>query len=117
MKELPHIDEHSTQIPAATDRVWAALTESTRRLAAGPGFSIAEVRAGERIALRGRHPFSRYELVFELEELGPERSRLRAVTNAAFPGPHGCAYRALVIGSGGHRVVVRRMLRAIGRRA
>jgi hypothetical protein len=39
--------------------------------------------------------------------------RLRALTFAAFPGLHGKVYRALVIGSGGHRVVVRRMLKRI----
>lgn len=38
---------------------------------------------------------------------------MRAVTLAAFPGIHGRVYRALVIGSGGHRIVVRRMLQRI----
>jgi hypothetical protein len=38
---------------------------------------------------------------------------LRALTFAAFPGVHGKAYRALVIGSGGHRIVVRRMLKRV----
>jgi hypothetical protein len=38
-----------------------------------------------------------------------------ARTWAEFPGPAGAAYRALVIGSGGHRLVVRRMLRRVAR--
>jgi hypothetical protein len=36
-----------------------------------------------------------------------------AQTWAAFPGLKGSIYRALVIGSGGHRIVVRRMLKRI----
>jgi len=36
---------------------------------------------------------------------------LRARTEAAFPGLLGRLYRAAVIGSGGHRLVARRLLR------
>jgi hypothetical protein len=35
------------------------------------------------------------------------------VTYADFPGPHGRAYRAAVVGSRGHVLAVRRMLAAI----
>jgi hypothetical protein len=42
-------------------------------------------------------------------------SRLRAETHAAFPGLLGRLYRAAVIGSGGHRLVTRRLLRQIAR--
>ncbi|MEU7142009.1 hypothetical protein ABZ942_21335 [Nocardia sp. NPDC046473] len=65
------------------------------------------------MALKGRHWFSKYALIFELDDEGANRTRIRAKTLANFPGPHGKIYRALVIGSGGHKIVVRRMLRQI----
>lgn len=82
-----------------------------------PGFAVAETHAPERLALRGRHRFSRYALVFELDATGGRRCTLRAQTWAEFPGLIGRAYCALVIGSGGHRLVVRRLLRNVARRA
>jgi hypothetical protein len=81
--------------------------------AALPGFVVERVRRAELLSLRGGHRFSRYRLDFELEAAGSDRSQLRARTWAEFPGVAGAAYRALVIGSGGHRLVVRRMLRRI----
>ncbi|HEX5852341.1 MAG TPA: hypothetical protein VFY36_04555 [Solirubrobacteraceae bacterium] len=81
-----------------------------------PGFSIAEVSHPERLALSGHHRFSRYALVFEIDSIDAERSTLRARTSAAFPGLAGRVYRALVIGSRGHRLVVRRLLRSIAGR-
>ena len=68
------------------------------------------------MALKGRHPFAAYRLVFELDP-EPGGVSLRALTFAAFPGLHGKLYRALVIGSGGHRFVVRRMLKRIAAQA
>jgi hypothetical protein len=82
-----------------------------------PGFAVAETHAPERLALCGRHRFSRYALVFELDATGGARCALRAQTWAEFPGLTGRVYRALVIGSGGHRLVVRRLLRNVARRA
>jgi hypothetical protein len=87
-----------------------------------PGFAVAEAHAPERLALRGGHRFSRYALVFELDAAGPGPAgvghcNLRAQTWAEFPGLSGDVYRALVIGSGGHRLVVRRLLRDVARRA
>ncbi|WP_193364277.1 hypothetical protein [Mycobacterium xenopi] len=55
--------------------------------------------------------------MFEVEPDGPGQTRVRSATWAAFPGMHGQVYRALVIGTGTHRVVVRRILRRIARRA
>ena len=72
-----------------------------------------EATAPERIAFKGRHPFSIYKLVFELADEGPQLTRLSASTWADFAGVAGNVYRALVIGSGAHRVVVRRMLKRI----
>ncbi|MDQ6710077.1 MAG: hypothetical protein M3Z11_05920 [Candidatus Dormibacteraeota bacterium] len=70
-----------------------------------------------RLALRGAHRFSTYALVFELDANGATACTLRAQSWAAFPGLAGRAYRALVIGTGGHRLVVRRLLRRAARRA
>ena len=80
------------------------------------GFRVARSEASRELALEGRHQYSRYRLTFEIE---PEESgaRVRAVTHAAFPGLRGTLYRALVVGSGGHRVVTRRMLKSVARRA
>jgi hypothetical protein len=81
------------------------------------GFHVEECAPGQLLALRGRHRFSRYELRFELEPTGSGDVTIHAKTFAVFPGWAGRIYRALVIGTGGHRVVVRRMLRSIARRA
>jgi hypothetical protein len=69
------------------------------------------------LALEGEHRFSRYELTFRTDRLAQDRSRLRAETRADFPGPAGRVYRALVIGTRGHVVAVRRMLVATKRHA
>jgi hypothetical protein len=82
-----------------------------------PGFAVAEINAPKRLELRGGHRFSNYALVFELDATNLAGCTLRAQTWAEFPGLTGRAYRALVIGSRGHRVVVRRMLRRVARRA
>ncbi len=82
-----------------------------------PGFSISEINPPERLALSGRHRFSSYALVFEIDAADAEHSTLRAQTWAEFPGLAGRAYRALVIGSGAHKLLVRRMLRDVASRA
>jgi hypothetical protein len=81
--------------------------------AAVPGFTVDRVRPGELLSLRGRHRFSRYRLDFELVAAEPGRSWVWARTWAEFPGAAGAAYRALVIGTGGHAVAVRRLLRRV----
>ena len=147
MSALPFIDEHDAQIGASAEQVWAALVASVSRLtpqlprwlvaawgldpagrsggskealAVGDsvaGFRTAAIDPGHALALRGRHRFAEYELRFELEPLPTGDTRLRAQTNASFPGLKGAVYRALVIGSGGHRVAVGGTLARIGRRA
>jgi hypothetical protein len=82
-----------------------------------PAFAVTESQPPERLALRGRHRFSSYALIFELEQTGSETCVLRAQTRAEFPGLSGRAYRALVIGSQGHRIVVKRLLRNVAQRA
>ena len=119
MKRLPYIDEYDTAVAASRDTTWDELLRFALRsdTEAMPGFAVAERVAPEKLALRGRHWFSKYELVFLLDDDGPSRTILRAQTWAEFPGLHGTVYRALVIGSGGHRFIVRRMLVRIAARA
>lgn len=144
MDDLPFVDEHAIAVAAAPDAVWPALLAVARGAfgaalprpvaalwgleharptggmkpgAALTGFTVAEARPPQRLVLRGRHRFSRYALVFAVEPVAAGGSRVRAETWAAFPGVHGRLYRALVIGSGGHRIITRRLLRAVAARA
>lgn len=143
---MPFIDEHALAIDASREQVWDALLKvapgsfeggataavarllgcepasstGPRPLSVGstiPGFAVTEAEPGSRLVLSGRHRFSRYELVFTLREDARSGTRLGAETRAVFPGIHGRAYRAAVIGTRGHVVVVRRMLSAVARRA
>ncbi|WP_157592243.1 hypothetical protein [Solirubrobacter soli] len=84
-----------------------ALSPVAALILAAPGSAppVAAQHPG-RLELRGRHRFARYALVFLIDG-----GRVRAQTYAAFPGVEGRAYRALVIGSGAHRVVTKRLLR------
>jgi len=143
--ELSHVDEHSTEIEAVPSRVWGAVVGVVGRSSAGRvgesiadalrceprrsagklpevgstivGFRVARARTPVELALEGEHRFSRYALIFRLDELGPGLTRLRAETRAEFPGLLGAAYRGLVIGTRGHVLVVRRMLATIKRSA
>ncbi|HYO47711.1 MAG TPA: hypothetical protein VEY33_13590 [Gemmatimonadota bacterium] len=143
--ELPLLDEHSVRTSADPTRVWDAIPEGIAaafdhgrgRALAGllgcrerraaqpfaavegatiPGFRAVRVRAPREIALEGSHHFASYVLTF-LVEPQDWGTTLRAVTHAAFPGVRGTLYRALVVGSGGHRLVTRRILKSIARRA
>lgn len=143
--ELPLLDEHLVPAEATPEEVWTALPEalnaafhrSRARWCAAilgcderggegafdagsgetlAGFRVARSEPPRRLALEGRHRFSRYRLTFEIEP-GGAGSRVRAVTHAEFPGLRGALYRAAVVGSGGHRIVTRRILKSIARRA
>jgi hypothetical protein len=141
--ELPHIDEHTTTIRVDDPGlVWSALEEvierfwrvpslSTRLLQAEPatrsgdpllagstlpGFAVVRAEPGKELALQGRHRFSTYALIFRLVA-GEDRTTLSAETRATFPGASGRVYRALIIGTRGHILVVRALLRATRRRA
>ena len=139
MDSLPFIDEHLQRCEAAPAATWAALLAVLRRGLGGraplarwlgcdpvqgsPGFSgrvgealagfrVVESVPGRRLVLRGRHRFASYALTFVMDG-----ESLRARTNAEFPGLRGRLYRAAVIGSGGHRLVTRRLLREVARAA
>jgi hypothetical protein len=120
MERLPYIDEHATTVQANREETWSALLRVMCRDPHDPstvpiGFVLDEARPPERFALKGRHPFAVYRWVFELDAAPDDtaRTRVRALTWADFPGIHGKIYRALVIGTGGHRVAVRWTLKRI----
>ena len=145
VQDLPHVDEHAVVIAAGVDDVWTAVTDldgvfsrpraefyaravgcaddrasGPRPLAEGstmPGFHVVTSVPGSELVLAGRHRFSSYALTFRIDELTEGRTRLRAETRAVFPGLAGRAYRALVIATGGHVIVMRRLLAGIKRAA
>ena len=137
MERLPYVDEHATAVGRSRTEIWDALVrglgaglaggETVARLLgcdparasarfegrpgdAIPGFRVVEVEPGRRLALQGRHRFSRYRLTFVVDE-----GRLCAQTHAAFPGIPGRLYRAAVVGTGGHRIATRQLLRRMAR--
>ena len=145
IESLPRVDEHAIEVEASQAAAWEALipvllkafggplsTRLARRLgcteadiagdprhpgATIPGFVVARAVPPTLYALLGAHRFSRYALVFSVDRLSADRARIRAETRAEFAGPAGRAYRALVIGTRGHVLAVRRLLRAAKRRA
>ena len=78
-----------------------------------PGFIVSRSVAPAVLALVGEHRFARYALIFRIDETAAGPVRLRAETRAEFPGRRGRVYRALVIGTKGHRLIVRSVLRSI----
>lgn len=146
MERLPYIDEHVAQIRARTDDTWTALTAVMAGATPKPGiavdmmlrpdpgtltgdwtdvradntivgFRVTEARPNQRLALAGKHNFSRYRLVFDMETVENELVVLHARSWGEFPGVPGRIYRGLVIGTGGHRLVMSMMLRRIKRQA
>jgi hypothetical protein len=146
ISQLPYLDEHETTIGVGVDDVWPVLVQtldrgfsragmaaysravgSADRTASGPrplaegstlpGFRVVTAVPGRELVLQGRHRFSSYALTFRLEPVGADRSRLRAESRAAFPGWAGAAYRLLLLRTGGHVVLTRRLLAGIRRRA
>jgi hypothetical protein len=145
-QDLPHVDEHSVEIGAGADAAWEALLRvaegsfgstatarfarllgcadvarsGPRPLASGstfPGFHVEAAARPRELALAGHHRFSEYALIFRLEPLDGDRTRLRAETRATFPGLKGGVYRTLVIGTRAHVLVTGRLLNAAKQRA
>lgn len=146
MEPLPEIDDHVQLVAVTADGAWRALLAVLagtfralpRPLASAwaldqpvrssdwdhpvvgstiPGFAVADLDPPTTLVLRGRHRFSRYELRFLLVPVDPGQTEVHARSSAVFPGVHGRLYRAVVIGTGAHRVAVRRLLAQVARRA
>jgi hypothetical protein len=129
-QEPPFVDEHVRLVRARQDRTWTALQEYvealttashgvlSRVLATVPrsGFEVIATDPPREVVLGGCHRFSTYRLVFRVEP-DHDRSRLSALTYAAFPGLHGRAYRTGLMLSTGHRRATQHMLRTVARGA
>lgn len=144
--DLPFVDEHARGVAATPEAVWAALAGAMAGATGGalagsyarairsdpdaptgtfpsegsaiPGFRVARADPPRALVLAGRHRFSTYVLAFRLQPTeGGRATRIVAVTRAAFPGVAGRAYRLAVIGTRGHAVMMRRILREVARRA
>ncbi|NUT36733.1 MAG: hypothetical protein HOV79_27070 [Hamadaea sp.] len=141
MTDLPFVDEHRVLIAAGPQEVWLALMARVpgfsasetfarligaepRRASGGPlaegatlpGFRVAEATPTHLVRLTGRHRFARYQLALTLTPQ-PGGTLLAATTHAEFPGLLGGLYRLGVIGSRGHLILVRRLLRDVRRLA
>ncbi len=145
LEALPAIDEHYIDVEAPAEAAYAALFPAIEhafgsRLAQSycervdaleterhgdlhhpggtlPGFTVTRAIAPVMLALTGEHRFAKYGMVFRIDLLAGQRSRVRLETRAEFPGKRGRLYRAAVIGSRGHVLAVRRILTSIKRRA
>ena len=142
---LPRIDEHEISVDVPAEEAWLAVLDVFERLTARPiwrafarvvrcnpdrasgdpvivgatvpGFRVTHSLPPNEWALEGRHLFSRYALTFRITPVDDKHCRVRAESSAEFPGHHGTAYRAVVIGTGGHVIGVRGILRSIKIRA
>jgi hypothetical protein len=145
IESLPYVDEHAVTIAAPADVVWRSLVEIVCGATSGraatpvsralgcaqteasgepgrigstvPGFVVTRAVPPAVLALMGEHRFSRYALIFRIDETAAGPVRLEAETRAEFPGGRGRAYRALVIGTRGHVVATKSILRSVRRRA
>jgi hypothetical protein len=145
IETLPFVDELSITIAATPGAVWEALLAATAEFTSRPGgvraaralgcaqtepsgepgeigstipgFVVARAVHPAVLALMGEHRFSRYALIFTATETTTGLVRLSAETRAVFPGRRGAAYRALVIGTGGHVLATNSFLRSVRRRA
>jgi hypothetical protein len=82
-----------------------------------PGFVVTRSVPPAVLALMGEHRFSRYALVFRITQTPAGPVRLSAETRAEFPGARGSLYRALVIGTRGHLLATKSILRSVRKRA
>lgn len=145
LEHLPPIDEHSIEVDAPAEASWAALFPTLEKAFNGrfsrryakrvgadvtcaegdlhhpggrlPGFCVTRSIAPVMLALAGEHRFAKYAVVFRIDLLPGQRSCVRLETRAQFLGRRGRLYKAGVIGTRGHVLVVNRMLRAIKNRA
>jgi len=139
LESLPFLDEHREHVDVPADVAWTALVGVLRRRMGGfgklarvlgcdplegtpgfsgrvgealPGFRVVDSEPGRRLALRGQHRFARYALTFLIDG-----NELCARSEAEFPGIRGRIYRALLMGTRGHQIVTRGLLRHVARAA
>ena len=145
LEKLPAIDEHEIEVDAPAEATWAALFPTLEKAFGGkfahsycervhaseteahgdlhhpggtlPGFTVTRAIAPVMLALAGKHHFAQYAVVFKIDLLPGQRSRVRLETRAEFVGAKGRIYRVGVLGTRVHVIGVRRMLRAIKRGA
>jgi hypothetical protein len=145
LEALPPIDEHYVDVDAPAEATYAALFPAIERAFAGkfaqsycervgameteatgdlhhpggtlPGFTVTRAIAPVMLALAGEHRYAKYAVVFRIDLLPGQRSRVKLETRADFTPGKGRIYKAAVIGTHGHVLVVNRMLRAIKRGA
>lgn len=140
--DLPRLDRHAVPTGSPLEAAWDALVRTLARSFGGrrrgrfarllgcrdlgegrfegrvgdtlPGFRVVRAEPPRLLVLDGEHRFARYRLAFRVD---PSRdgSYVSAETHAAFPRLHGAVYRGLVVGTGGHVFVTRRILHAIAR--
>jgi hypothetical protein len=131
LEDLPLIDVHSVDVAAPPDAVFDAVRRRFTGLLSGavggafsrlwgcePSGAFAEIESDRPhlIVVAGRHRFSRYGIVFRISPTGTG-SHLSAESRAEFPGLHGRAYKAAVIGTRGHVLATRGLLRHIAESA
>lgn len=145
LEELPPIDEHYIDVEAAAEATYAALFPTLESALGNkfahsycervgaleteahgdlhhpggtlPGFTVIRAIAPVMLALAGEHKYAQYAVVFRIDLLPGQRSRVRLETRAKFVHGRGTLYRAAVVGTRGHIIIVNRMLRSIKRRA
>jgi hypothetical protein len=145
LEALPPIDEHEIDVDAPAEASWDALFPTLEKAFGGkfahrytervhaaeteahgdlhhpggtlPGFTVTRAIAPVMLALAGKHHLAQYAVVFRIDLLPNQRSRVRLETRAEFIGAKGRIYRAGVLGTRLHVIGVRRMLRAIKRGA
>lgn len=127
LDDLPTVDEHSIDVAAKPDAVFDAVQQRFAHLLSGPfgrafarvwgceppnAFAVAEQRRPHLLVLAGKHRFSRYGIIFRITP-AQAGATLSAESHAEFLGLTGRLYRAAVVGSGGHVVATRLLLRNI----
>ncbi len=138
---MDRIDRHDLFVDAPAERTWDALASTLggvdgrlahavaavlgcrpartsgppvpARGAELPGLRVIAAQPPRRLILEGEERLASYVLQFDLDSGGT----LSATTWAQFPGAAGRAWRALVISSGSHALVMRAMLRRVRGRA
>jgi hypothetical protein len=129
--QLPLIDQHSIAVSAEPDAVFDAVLATFGRFLTGPlgtsfsrlwrcdppqAFEVVDEARPGLLVMAGKHRFSSYGIIFRITPVGAGAT-LSAESRAKFPGRSGRAYKTMVIGTHGHVVATRGLLRLIARSA